>query len=242
MTIDKQQARALFEIGTMGWHGNITFPEQLEIQMKAHFKTFHEESNPSKEENRAYQTIKTSLHGSYKQFLQQGFICPLSGHEIDIAYVEGSKKVAINVDGPCHFDLITHQSTMKTIFRDICLKRAGWSVINIDLVTEDYVQRCGEIAVSLNERHCQAALASHPTGDISARVQSAASDSVSSSASMATRVLSDRLIAANTMLQTQTTPSVSGNSLTFLYQPQIGEQKVTPTVGQLRLSACTMKK
>ena len=152
MTIDKQQARTLFEIRTMGWHGGVSFPHQLRTQMDVHFKTFDEDSSPSKEEDRSYKEIEKNLREFNKKFLkEQGFICPISGHEIDIAYIEKDKKIAINIDGPCHFDSITHQCTMKTIFRNICLKRAGWHVIDVDLTTGDYLQRCGGIAANLNK-------------------------------------------------------------------------------------------
>jgi hypothetical protein len=148
---DKDQARALFEIRLMGWHGNIPFYPELSIQIDALSKSFQEDSNPSREEENARDEIKKNLYDTIRGNLYHDYICRNSGREVDIAYIDGPNKIAINIEGPHHFDPITHKVTIKTIFRDRCLECAGWKVINVDLLTENYLQRSREIASDINK-------------------------------------------------------------------------------------------
>lgn len=132
----EEHARALFAIKTLGWHGQGVFSANLIKQIKTHQKNFINGSNPSLTETKYYNEIKTWLQKEQENFLKASFICDQTGQEIDIAYLDGKKKIAIHIDGPAHFNPVTGQSTLQTLFRNICLKKAGWVSFNINLIDE----------------------------------------------------------------------------------------------------------
>jgi len=131
-TINEEQARALFEIKTLRWHGGIPFNVRLASQMEQHFEKFSKGSSPSQIERIYYLRLYENFPVNHKIFLKPNFICDRTGYEIDIAYV-GEKRIAIHIDGSPHFEPITHQKTAKTIFRNQCLAEAGWISLAIDI-------------------------------------------------------------------------------------------------------------
>lgn len=152
MNPDCSQARALYEIRTMRWNGGVTFEKSISESMEQHFKTFNDTSSPSLEEEEWYDNIKAKLNKENREKLKHDFICPATGHEIDIAYLP--KKIAIHIDGPSHRNTLTGSRTIKTIFRDKCLEAAGWQSIVINLVNRSRKEEdelLGDIAKKLNE-------------------------------------------------------------------------------------------
>jgi len=154
--IDTAQARQLFEIRLMKWNGSIAFPDEWKDQMTVAFQSFGLSSSPSGIEIQIFQQIQEGLPCHVRSRLFHDYICDVSGREIDIAFITDHQKIAINVDGPTHYDPITHCRTLKTIFRDKCLQAAGWDqVIEVDvlrLVDNDQLQvKIGQILVLLIE-------------------------------------------------------------------------------------------
>jgi hypothetical protein len=55
----------------------------------------------------------------------------------DLRYRIIQVKIAINVDGSPHFDPITEEQNMNTVFRNALLEKAGWRIFDINLVDLD---------------------------------------------------------------------------------------------------------
>lgn len=134
LIIDVIKARFLYQIQTMGWNGNVPFSSNVTKAMQAKFKEFKLSSNPSLEEGKWHARILTEAKCA-KEALELNHICARTGQEIDIAYLP--KKIAIHIDGPSHFNPKTNSKTIKTIFRNITLAKAGWSSIDLNLLLPD---------------------------------------------------------------------------------------------------------
>jgi len=128
---NQTQARALFQIKTMGWNGNTPFTSRLINAMEEHTECFSDSSNPSEIELEIYNKVISRLRTSDRANLVHDHICTLTGQEIDIAYIPA--KIAVHIDGPCHFHPTTGSKNMKTIFRDKCLEQSGWHNIDVKI-------------------------------------------------------------------------------------------------------------
>jgi hypothetical protein len=134
LRLNATNARLLYQIRVMQWHGNQPFTAELNKRLQEQFKLFKESSHPSHDERVWYDKILAKAKCDKKN-LVQNYICPQTGQEIDIAYF--SKKIAIHIDGPSHFNRYTGSKTLATIFRNKCLEKAGWTSIDINLLLQD---------------------------------------------------------------------------------------------------------
>lgn len=111
-------------------HGNLKHFEEIFSICASKEQVKFNKQPPFQHEVDFFNLIKQSMV-SDKQFLSHSYVCPNTGKEIDIAYVNGRRKVAIHIDGfHSHYYLDRQELNRVSKTNRKALENAGW--INID--------------------------------------------------------------------------------------------------------------
>lgn len=160
LKITEVQARQLIEMKVLKCHRPLPFSSynELDKQITSHSKNIikNQGGKTYPFEKICFDEIKRYLNPNIKLCLN--ITCPQSLREIDISFQDNNIKIAINVDGSPHFDPVTGQKNMNTVFRNALLTNAGWHIFDINLVDLDanssldrLKNECKTIALKLNQ-------------------------------------------------------------------------------------------